>query len=171
MIQFHATIEELVEYMNTVSKELGLIMTIMTLRPFSLKTIKGLLSLQDIHLNSDIRVILTKDELHIGATSPNNFYDLNPGAIGLHIGRLTERGLEESALAFMSDDTDKIAIANKVASKLKKITKAGAVAVNPNTGEQGKLRTHRYTVGAKKLYDESVKILPVAGTALLKLIE
>jgi hypothetical protein len=171
MIQFHATSEELVEYLNSVSNELDLIMTVMPLRPFSLKRIDDLLSLQNIDVNSDIRVILTKDELHVGATSPNNFYDLNPGTIGLDIGRLTERGLEESALTFMSDDADKIAIANKVASKLKKITKAGVVAINPNTGKQAKVRTHRYTADAKKLYDEGVKIVPLGGFILFKLIE
>lgn len=102
------------------------------------------------------------------ATSPNNFYDLNQGTIGLHIGRLTEQGLKESALAFMSDDKDKVAIANKVASKLKKLTKAGAIAVNPVNGAEANARSHRYTSGAKALYDEGIKILPVAGNSFFK---
>jgi len=75
----------------------------------------------------------------VDASSPNNFYDLNQGTIGLHIGRLTEQGLKESALAFMSDDKEKAAIANKVASRLKNLTKAGAIAVNPVNGNFFKL--------------------------------
>jgi len=105
------------------------------------------------------------------ATSPNNFYDLNQGTIGLHIGRLSEQGLKESALAFMSDDKEKAAIATKVASKLKRLTKAGAIVVNPINGAEANARSHRYTSGAKALYDDGVKILRVAGNSFFKLFD
>ncbi len=171
MIQFHATLEELVEYVNSTSSELGLVMTLMILRPFTLRKIEGELSVDDLNIDNDIRVILTSCEPSMDASSPNNFYDLNPGTIDLDIGRLTEQGLKESALAFMSDDKEKIAIANKIAARLKKITKPGAIAVNPVNGAEANARSHRYTIGAKSMYDEGIKILPVAGNSFFKLTD
>lgn len=171
MIQFHSTYEELVEYINTISSELGLVMTLMVLSPFAVRKIESELSIDDLNIEADIRIIFTNQKPSMNASSPNNFYDLNPGAIGLHIGRLTEQGLKESALAFMSDDKEKIAIANKVASRLKKATKSGAVAVNPANGAEVNARSHRYTLGAKSMYDEGIKILPVAGNSFFKLAD
>ncbi len=171
MIQFHATLEELVEYINSVSSEFGLFVTVMLLRPFALKEIDGELSVEELSVDGDIRIILTTQKPSMDVTSPNNFYDLNQGTIGLHIGRLTVQGLKESALAFMSDDKEKAAIANKVASRLKMLTKAGAIAVNPISGAEASARSHRYTVGAKAMYDDGVKILPLAGNSFFKLAD
>lgn len=171
MIQFHSTFEELVEYVNSINSDLGLVMTIMVLSPFAVRNIEGELSVDDLNIDADIRIIFTCQKPTMDATSPNSFYDLNPGSIGLHVGRLTGQGLKESALAFMSDDKDKIAIANKIAARLKKITKSGAIAVNPVNGAEASARSHRYTLGVKSLYDEGVKILPVAGNSFFKLAE
>lgn len=172
MIQFHATLEELVEYLNSVSSDLGLIMTMMILKPFTLKQIEGGLTLDGLLQSGkdvDIRLLLTKDKPDLSASSPNNFLDLNPGAVVLDIGCLSELGLHESALSFMSDEKGKITVANKLASKLKKITKSGVIAVNPVSGAEANIRSHRYSVGAKAKYDEGVKILPIAGNSFLKL--
>ena len=171
MIQFHATLEELVDYINLVSAELGLFVTVMILRPFTLREINGELSVEELNVDGDIRIILTAQNPSVDASSPNNFYDLNQGTIGLHIGRLTEQGLKESALAFMSDDKEKAAIANKVASRLKNLTKAGAIAVNPVNGAEASVRSHRYTEGAKAMYDDGMKILPLAGNNFFKLVD
>lgn len=169
MIQFHATTEELVEYVDLIRSEFGLVVTLMVLNPFSVKKVEGELLVDVFGINDNIRIIFTSKEPSMGASSPNNFYDLNPGTIGLHIGRFTEQGLEESALAFMSDDKEKAATAKKIASRLKKITKAGAIAVNPVNGAEANARSHRYTVGAKSMYDDGVKMLPVAGNSFFKL--
>ncbi|NMH67184.1 hypothetical protein [Shewanella salipaludis] len=171
MIQFHATLEELVEYINSISSELGLFVTVMVLRPFALREIDGKLSVEALNIDGDVRIILTAQKPSMDASSPNIFYDLNSGTIGLHIGRLTEQGLKESALAFMSDDKEKAAIANKVALRLKKLTKAGATVVNPVNGAEANARSHRYTSGAEALYNEGIKILPVAGNSFFKLID
>ncbi len=171
MIQFHSTLEELVGYINSVSPEFGLIVTVMVLRPFALKEIDGELSVEELNVEGDIRIILTDQKPAMDASSPNNFYDLNQGTIGLHIGRLTKQGLKESALGFMSDDKEKAAIANKVASRLKKLTKAGAIAVNPVSGAEANARSHRYTEGAKAMYNDGVKILPLAGNCYFKLAD
>jgi hypothetical protein len=171
MIQFHATLEELVEYMNSVGSDFGLNTTMMILRPFTLKEVDGELSVDDLKHNGDVRIIFTKERPNINASSPNKFYDLNPGTVDLDIGQLTSESLKESALAFMSDDKDKMAVANKLASRLKKVTKAGAIAVNPDNGAEANARSHRYTEGAKAMYADGVKILPVAGNCFFKLAD
>lgn len=168
-IQFHATLTELVEYINAMLSEFGLAVTIMTPKPFALKKGGGQLSVDDFSSENDTRIIFTKEKPIIDASSPNNFYDLNPGTIGLHVGRLTDQGLKESAFSFMSDDQNKIDLANKLASRLKKITKAGAIAINPISGAEAVVRSHRYTEGAKSMYDGGVRMLPLAGNSLIKL--
>lgn len=168
-IQFHATQEEIAAYISSMRSELGLFETVMVLRPFALKETDGALTINALNIDGDIRIILTAQKPSMDASSPNNFYDLNRDTIGLHIGRLTEQGLRESALAFMSDDKEMASIANKVASRLKKLTKAGAISVNPVNGAEANARSHRYTPGAKALYDEGVKILPLAGNSFFKL--
>lgn len=169
MIQFHATLDELVEYANSISSEFSLVRSLMCLRPFAVSEIDRELSAEDINIDCGVRIIFTKQKPSLNASSPNNFYDLNPGTVDLDIGRLTKYGLKESALSFMSDDGEKIAIANKLASRLKKITKAGAIAVNPVSGAEANARSHRYTGGAKALYDDGVRILPIAGNIFFKL--
>ncbi|MFC4701777.1 hypothetical protein ACFO4O_16620 [Glaciecola siphonariae] len=171
MIPFHATLEELVEYIHSVSSELGLFITVMSLRPFELKEIEGKLSLDELSVDRDIRVLFSAKRPSLDASSSNRFYDSNQGVIGLHIGRMTKQGLKESVLAFMSDDNKHVAMANKVASILKKATKAGAIAVNPVNGAEANARSHRYTIGAKMLYEEGIRLLPLAGHSYFKLSE
>lgn len=169
MIQFHATLEELVEYMNFASSELGLVMTMMRLKPFTLTEACTKFLVSDLKIEGTIRIIFTKENPNIDVGSPNDFYDSNLGTVGLHIGLMTEHSLNESALAFMSDEKEKIAFANKLVSRLKKITKSGATAVNPKNGAEVNVRSHRYTDGAKLIYDQGLKILPAAGNSLYKL--
>lgn len=114
-------------------------------------------------------MVLSTSSPSINSTSPNSFLDENPGSIVLDFGSLSDLGLGESALSFISDEKDKVSIANKVASRLKKMTKTGVIAVSPINGAEVKIRSHRYTEGAKLRYDEGMKILPIAGNNLYKI--
>ena len=171
-IQFHATIGELVEFVETVSSDLGLLVTKMVLKPFSLKDVDGKLDIDELLTqleSSYVEFILSADKINRNATSPLNFADVNPGRTYVQIGKSVSGGLQESCLSFMSDDEDKIKIAAKVASKLKKITKVGMIVVNPDTGAEANSRNRRYTEGAKTEYDKGVKLFPVAGKNILKI--
>lgn len=171
-IQFHATTEELLEYVVSVSVEHGLVITMMVLKPFSLTTLDSEPSLGEITdklQQGDLRLVLNTENPNNDVISPNKFLDANPGSILIDVGTLSDSGLKESALSFMSDQKDKVLIAGKLASKLKKLTKAGAIAVNPVTGAEANIRSHRYTNGAKLMFNEGVKILPIAGNSLYKL--
>lgn len=171
-IQFHTTADELFEFVASVSSEFGLIITMMNLKPFYLEKVEGEFNVCDFVTNLEkggLRLVLNSNIPCLKSTSPNSFLDENPGSIVIDVGRLSESGLEESALSFISDEESKILIANKIASRLKKITKAGVIAVNPFNGAEAKVRSHRYTEGAKSMYNQGVKILPVAGHNFYKL--
>lgn len=174
MIQFHSTVEELLEFVEVVETDFDLSVTVMIMKPFSLKEFNRELdmgALRGAIETSDVNLILTNGKASLGASTQNQFLDLNPGSIVINIGKLSSGVLHESGLAFMSDDELKIKIANKVAAKLKKITNAGAIAVNPVTGAEAKIRSHRYTEGAKAKYEEGVKIVPIAGNNIFKLLD
>ena len=57
----------------------------------------------------------------------------------------------------------------KMASKLKRITKAGVIGINPDSGAEAPFRTHRFTEGARLLEKSGIKILPIAGKCLFRL--
>ena len=168
-IQFHATLEEIVGYANAVKSEFGLVVTLANFRPFALKIVEGDLTVHDLDDGRYNNIVFTKLEPVTNAASQTAFYDLNPGVVELDVGGLTERGLEESALTFMSDDDEKIALATKLASRLKKVTKAGAVGCSLINGAEGFNRNHRYTPGAKLLCEAGVKILSLTGSTFYKL--
>ncbi len=168
MIQFHATLEELVDFINSTSSELNLNIAIITLSPFSLEKVNNELSVEQIQPNKTLRIIFTDEKAIIDTFLSNRSYDLSSGITELRIGHLTKEGLNESALAFMCNNAYKASIANKLALKLKKITKAGAIAVNPVNGAEASIRNHRYTDGARAIYHEGIKILPIAGHSFLK---
>lgn len=169
MIQYHATLEEIVQFSNSIQTESKCIVTLMSLKPFKLSEVSGDLSINNKCFENDVRIIFTQSKLLNHATSPNHFYDLNPGVIDIDVGYLTENGLRESLFSFMSDEQDKIDFANILTKKLKKITKAGIIAVNPVSGAEAKVRSHRYTSGAKSMYDQGVKIIPLGGGLFYKL--
>lgn len=174
LVQFHAVPEEILDFVKSVSRDLGLVVVVMVLKPFKIELIDNLDKLEEIlaqKREADIRIALKAGEIDLTAKSPNNFFDLNSDCITVDIGTLSARALNESSLSFQSDSTEAFRTANKVANKLKKFTKSGAIAVNPDTGAEAKIRSHRYTEMAKQKYDEGIKILPVAGKNLFKLTD
>lgn len=169
VIQFHANAEELAGYVNLASSDLGLSPYMMHFKPFGINRISSDVTPDMLRVDADIEIIFTNEQLDLSADSQNGFLDRNPGLTLLSVGNLTEQGLDESGLACLSDDHGQVALAKKLATRLKKITKAGAIAVNPVSGAEANIRSHRYTEGAKSLYEEGVKILPIAGTSTYKL--
>lgn len=171
-IQFHAQPEELVEFITSVLDQFTLQLVCVTLFPFSARILKREeleAAVLDSERGPNCRIVFFTHEPHLSVSTLNEFRDSNPNTITVEIGRLTESGLEESCLTYWTEDSEVYAIAKQVAASLKKRTNAGAVALNPTTGAESRLRTHRYTTGAQKLDQGGTKILPVAGTSILRL--
>ncbi len=110
---------------------------------------------------------LTLEIPTLSVANATAFLDKHPGALRLDIGRRSEKGLRESSLSCRTSDARSLTAWKRVVRKLQCITKAGAIAVNPATGATSRLRSHRYTEGAKALDERGVPMLPVAGAAVL----
>lgn len=172
-MQFHATPDELFKFLWEVGSELSLNIIVASLRPFKLKKIS---SFRDIELlatelgeNRYLRTHLLVKDADCSADTPNDFLDLNKGCTVVNMGNLSDSGLEESSFMFRSEDEQAAEVAKKIASKLKKASKAGVLAINPVNKVEVLYKSHRYTDGAKHLYDAGVKLLPLAGNSLLKI--
>jgi hypothetical protein len=62
-----------------------------------------------------------------------------------------------------SDDEATVAIGKEIAKRLKKMSKAGVLIINPNSGASTLSKTFRYTPGALALEKSGVQMLPVGG--------
>lgn len=174
MIQFHADVRELLHVINGIYESSRCSICIVRSSPFSLEVFNSGLVLDSERAiesarESGLRIALS---IHPYVTQVKTFGDFmkqNDGCVIFDVGRLTSKGLEESAVSFMSENASAIDFAKKVQTKIKAITKAGVIAVNPVSGAESRVRNHRYTDEAKSLYKCGVRLLPVAGNAILRL--
>lgn len=173
-IQFHGLLDEIVEFANDVASEYSLCAVLIFEEIKNGTLVKENLTSADIENRGDKRTV---NRVLLVKSSEAKSLDLsikallkpNASVVSITIGAHAPEGLHESSLSSMCDDEVSIAIAKKVATKIKKITESGAIAVSLDNVEQSNARTHRYTSGAKKLYEQGVKILPVLGNYTFKL--
>jgi hypothetical protein len=171
LIQFHAAIDELAEFLRDVTEEFHVHVIALRFHPFSATFVKNDLIDVSIHDPAVREFALTIEPPILPALNATEFLNRNPSALRLDIGRLSEQGLNESCLSARTMDERSIDIWRRVARKLRKITQTGAVATNPATGATSKLRNHRFTAGAKALDVIGIIIRPVAGGSVLHLGE
>jgi hypothetical protein len=170
LIQFHALPEELRPLIHWSMEELGVHITAFRFWPFQAVEVR-LDTLDAPLLDPSIRELaLTLEAPTLSIANMNAFLDLHPAALRLDIGRRSEKGLAESCLSCRTWDARSLEVWKKIARKLRGITKAGAIATNPDTGATARSRNHRYTVGAKALDDAGVPIMPVAGGNVLHFV-
>jgi hypothetical protein len=163
--QFHATSDEILNLIRECSQEYNLhaaiIQSFPTFRVTLPNPVEGALSNLDrskrifIHLYTYFPDLETKNEWE--------FLDKNPDGLYITIGKDNDNQLQESSIGSIVFDVDTLKLWKKIIRKFKSNTYTGAWVVNPNIGEKGYYKHHRYTVGAKKLFLEGVKILPFAG--------
>jgi hypothetical protein len=169
LIQFHALPEELVALAQACIRDLALHGVAMRYFPFAAAEISNQQLPALFAEGAWRRLALTTTPPSLPAASALKFEDQNPDCLIIDIGRRTSRGLEESSISARTSDERAFGAWRQVAKRLKAITQAGAVAVNPDTGATAKVRNHRFTKGAKALENEGVAILPLAGGCVLRL--
>jgi hypothetical protein len=155
-IQFHAKLEELAALVETWRNHCGAYATAITFAPFSAEALaEG--DANDRLLAPVIRrIMFTERPPKLGATSSGLLLDQNAGALLLDIGRLSPRGLAESRLHTMqANPTWK-----RMARLLRERTHAGAVGVHDQTGARAFYRDHRYSDGARSLFESGVVMRP-----------
>jgi hypothetical protein len=171
--QFHATPSEMAEYLERLRIDMPCSLALIGNRLPILYAKSEPVDFQSkIDDAGDVRIVLSSKGDMVWADSPNKLLDANPNCLVMDIGKRDSDGLEESCLSARIDPEDDAALqlAAFAFSQLKKITKAGAVAVNPSNGAEAAMRTHRFTKGAKVLFDEGGRMKPVGGNAIIKLI-
>jgi hypothetical protein len=152
--QFHATTEELVALVEAWMTDHAVCAAAVVYQPFNASPVTKD-GLRSALLREPVsRLVFSEREIDCSASGNNDLLDKNQGALVLDIGRLGPRGLTESCLStLVATDTWKRMFAN-----LKKQTKAGVIGVHEQSGARGHYRNHRYTRGAKELFEK--------GTAL-----
>ncbi|MEO1173980.1 MAG: hypothetical protein AAFX94_18330 [Myxococcota bacterium] len=166
LVQFHALVDELNGFVRDALEEVPASVTAFRFWPFEAVRVEVddvEAMLRDHHVRE---IAFTLDPPKLPVKNSNEFLDLNPSALRLDIGRLSEHGLHESCLSARTTDRRSLEAWRKFARRLRKTTKAGAVAVNPVTGATAMARNHRYTAGAKALSDKGVEIKPIGGNVL-----
>jgi len=170
IVQFHITHEEIANFLVNIARELHL--------HFVLSRSKAQIppkeiAFEDIHNvifeNSAVeytQIIVLPDKPEID--SNGNFLHIDPceGAIEFTIGALSPQSLMQSSFSVKTNDQRLLALAKTIASKLKKLTKAGTTAA---IDENIIYRTDRYTEKAKELQNRGLKMMPFAGVCELML--
>ncbi len=170
-IQFHACVDEAVGVIQDAIETLGVCPTYFSMRPFSTRLIETAdvgVVLGDPARTAHSGIALSVDPPDLTSCTPNAFRDDNPNLMTFQVGRTTDEGMEESCYSVQTEYHSVLLVARKVAHLLKKRTLAGATAYNPRTGATSRVRNHRYTAGALELSRQGVRMLPVAGTSLLR---
>lgn len=160
-LQLHITPEEIIGLANSIKNEFGLYMTMMNYNPFSVQE-KELISLDDIAKNG-CRILFSKNAPNLKFNTSLEFINNNQCFVGIEVGRHSAMELEESSLFFVSKKDDELKISNKIIYRLKKTIYTGAMINNPRTKSLDISAKHKYTNGAKVLYDMGVKMSSIGG--------
>lgn len=167
-IQFHALPEELIPLLEQWVADYALHVVALQSKPFiAFETQQG--ALREVFDSGVVRLAFTLVAPDLSAKTSNEFADKNTNKMLVEVGRLSSSGLGESWLTSRATDKAASSTWQKIARKLRAVTKQGVRAINPKTGESALLKHHRYTGGAKALDEQGVVILPAAGTSVLKL--
>lgn len=170
-VELHALEEELLSFIEEIVKEFKLSVCVMSFPPFDVKEI----DISDLRkATSDTktdRVALTISPPSLPWTTFLKFLDHNPGTMTIDLGRLTEQGLKESWLTARTSNPAVLDTWRRVARKLRSRTKAGAIAINPETGASSKVRTHRFTKGALNLHEQGVAMLSLTNSAVFRPVD
>jgi len=172
-IEFHATDEEIIQFITRIYIEFSLHAVLLNNTPFTIeKVTTGKLESILIKACSELEqktLVLFILQPDLNAARKMEFFDHNDGGIVIDIGRLTPSGLEQSILSIKTNDEKSFVLAKKISNLLKKITHLGVTAINPSTGAKAVIKSARYTDGALSLENKGVKMLPFAGGCELKL--
>jgi hypothetical protein len=167
--QFHALPEELVQFVREQVAEFGLRVATVRHFPYRMEELDTKDLLEAFADPTVYSLVLAVPPLVAPVNDLNDLLQKNPGALLLDIGRRTENGLRESWIRARASAPDVVKVWKKIFSRFKRVTRAGATAINPATGATSRARDHRYTEGAMALNREGVAMLPMAGTAILRL--
>lgn len=167
-LQLHITPQEVTDLANSIKKEFELYMVIMNYQPFSVKE-KEDIFLKDIAENG-CRILFSQTIPSLEANTSLQFIDNNNCFIGIEVGKNSSTELEESSIFCVAESGAKLKISKRILNRLKKQIQKGAVINNPNVLTTQLSTKHKFTLGAKQLYDTGVKMSSIGGGIYYELI-
>jgi hypothetical protein len=163
--QFHAAPDEIINFIKECMKEYNFYVVIIQSFPqFAVQLTNPFDEvLNNIPTRKTFKVAFYTYKPDLEADNQMDFLEKNPNGLHFYLGKYYENQLLESSIGSIVIDADTLKIWKKIIRKFKTNTFTGAWVVNPENGAKGYYKHHRYTLEAKKLYLEGVKILPFAG--------
>lgn len=171
-LQFHATRPELLPLLVEFAKTRELVRTLLGGSPPSTipwdGTLRALSNYQELPLTVAYTLVPQNP-----CTKPTNFDFVrhNPASVLIELGRFTPAGLTESWLATKTEDERILNKERLLKKNIYLITRTGASTENASTGARTPRPNLRFTPGAIAAYKDGVRILPVAGTSIIRLEE
>lgn len=168
-VYFHCVIDELVPIVRWFAEDCGGHVIATRFPPFRAElvdTARIESALRDLTVGS-LMLTWSPPVVPDGGHRQSALLDANPGHLTLEVGRLEAEGLRQSTMTATASP-EILARWKTLSRRIKSITKAGATAVNPETGATSRAREYRYTEGAKRLADEGTPMLPLAGGARIR---
>lgn len=151
--QFHATLDEIVDFVEKWATTYHLYVTALH-HPFRAESL-SIGHIREVLAASDApSIVFTAQPADLSAATGNQFLDKNDGSLILRVGRLVERGLEQSCLSTMQSNPTWA----KINADLKRHAPAGATTLHEKTGETGTERNFRFTAGAKALSESGTPL-------------
>lgn len=174
LIQFHTLPNEIKDLVRQFAEDNELTVLKVLRKPFCFSVLIEQGHVKDFNISHDtdsVRLVILKNLVHRSSCTSSEFFDSNPGAIVVDIGAQTDVGIYESAMSFRSDDVEGISIATRLAAIIRRRTKAGVFARNPDTGARVRLKSHRYSQGAKAAYETGTPLFALGGKNTIELDE
>lgn len=163
-LELHALPDEIADVLVPFAHEERAYFTIIRYPPFQASScaIEGLyeaLRLTEVTtLLVSFREIILRPE-----TTMKAIWEQSPDLLKWEIGRIAANSLGESWISARSDDATVLKRWRKLLNSLRKVTKAGASAVDPRSGASRWYQAHRYSPRAKALQARGYEMLPLAG--------
>lgn len=160
-LQLHITPNEIMALANSIKNEFDLYMVVMNYNPFFVQE-KQSISLNDIAEN-DCRILFSQTLPFLEANTSLQFINNNKCFMGIEVGKNSSTELEESSIFCVVESETELKISNRILNRLKKQIQKGAVINNPNIQTKHLSTNHKFTLGAKQLYDTGVKMSSIGG--------
>src|ERR1022692_1845742 len=161
-IDFHASPEELRQFIKQAVSEFGLHVIEVRFPPYqAVELDPGRLDVPWTYSSPYRELAFTVHPPSLPASGNLQLVDKNPDLLRLMIGARSDKGLVESWLSSATADKAAMAAWKKIAKRLKGMTKTDVIGFNPRNGVSAPIRWHRYTDGAKALQSNGVPMLTI----------
>lgn len=164
-IAFHATKDELINIIDKCIYKYNLYIVCIKIFPeFECEMVRKEEFKEKFNSTKNIKFIsLYNYEPNVSVKEYNDFLDTNKDGLLCYVGEQKIDSLKESYISTITDDVYTLKIWKSIIRSIKRSMIKGAWVANPYNSARKYHKDINYTVGAKKLFEEGVKILPVAG--------